>query len=117
MTSMKSCAALAAILVLSAGAAMAQPYGPDQPGDPSDYGPPPPPPGERDQGGDQQRYGPPPSSGQWGQGAYPPSNRSQQARYQHQLRVYEHARRDYDMQFGPGAYERYYAAPPPLPGQ
>jgi hypothetical protein len=42
---------------------------------------------------------------------------SQQARYQHQLRVYEHARRDYDMQFGPGAYERYYAAPPPLPGQ
>ncbi|MHB8530861.1 MAG: hypothetical protein ACYC8V_15285, partial [Caulobacteraceae bacterium] len=31
--------------------------------------------------------------------------------YQFQLRAYEQARRDYDAQYGVGAYERFYAAP------
>jgi hypothetical protein len=35
--------------------------------------------------------------------------------YQQRLRSYERARADYDMEFGPGAYERYYPAPPPPP--
>jgi hypothetical protein len=151
MTSTKICAALAAILALSAGgAAMAQSYGPNQPGDPSGYGPPPPPPYDANQSGGQQGYGPPPpyDPGQPGgqQGYGPPPNdqsaqgayaaqseqysdqrddydarmaryHSQQALYQHQLRVYERVRHDYDMQFGPGAYERYYAPPPPPPGE
>ena len=36
--------------------------------------------------------------------------------YQRQLRAYERARARYDYLYGPGAYERYYAAPlPPAP--
>jgi hypothetical protein len=142
MMTTKLCAALAAVLAISAsGAAMAQSYYPDQAADPSGYGPPPPPPGDNERYGDQQGYGPPPDTrsgqDQSAPGSYPDQNRpygdqrapdtdprddygarmahyrSQQALYQHQLRVYERARRDYDMQFGPGAYERYYAPPPP----
>jgi len=37
--------------------------------------------------------------------------RSDRRAYQRQMRDYERARADYDAQYGPGAYERYYAAP------
>jgi hypothetical protein len=142
MTSIKLCAALAAILAISSGAAMAQAYGGDQYGDPSGYGPPPPPPNQGYQPDDQRGYGPPPppSADQSGANGYAAQGqpfadqsdayadrrddyaarmdhyRSGQQLYQHQLRVYERARRDYDRQFGPGAYEHYYAEPPPPSG-
>ena len=134
MTSVKLCAALGAVLALCTSAATAQSYGPDQPGDPSGYGPPPPPPGSRDQAG-PQGYDSPRPDDQWDQSRqyggrpddYDGQNgdynarlaryHAQQTHYQHQLRMYERARRDYDMQFGPGAYERYYNAPPPPPGE
>jgi len=38
-----------------------------------------------------------------------------QRAYRHELRAYERARADYDAQYGPGAYEAYYTAPPAPP--
>ncbi len=37
--------------------------------------------------------------------------RADRRAYQRRLRAYERARADYDAEYGPGAYERYYAVP------
>jgi hypothetical protein len=130
MTSPGLCAALAATLAISGGAAMAQSQRPGQPGDPTGYAPPQAPPSGSGQAGDQQGYGQPPPPGdpsahvQCGArsqqdreqrdnyadqrddyNAKKARHHSQQAFHRRQLRVYERARRDDDMQFGPGAHE------------